>query len=167
MANCRNCGQPLKKGNIRIIRKPGKRPYRVCRRCPDQARSVAVHLADLPTMCDNCPNRMECVAQAPGKRVCLKWNQPQRDPVGNALQWPQDSIEGSLMIEGAFNYPDPPKYRYFVTREAMEKLKRAIERGIGGVNLEIIPVPDYQVEANTEDFEDLIEVEVKGSWFEE
>jgi len=31
---CGKCGQPLKKGNIKVVRKPGKRPRRECRRCP-------------------------------------------------------------------------------------------------------------------------------------
>jgi hypothetical protein len=37
---CPKCGASLKKGNIKVIRKPGKRPVRVCRRC--QAGSEAV-----------------------------------------------------------------------------------------------------------------------------
>lgn len=135
MANCKNCGAPLNKGNIQVVRKPGKRPYRIHRVCPEVVDVIA--LGDRPTF----------VA------------------AGSALQRPQVSTGAPIVVEGVFNYPDPPKYRYFVTKATAEKLQgisglRAIKNNQVGITIEVLPVPDYQVELNPEALADYVEIEV-------
>ena len=130
MANCKQCGQPLKKGNIKFVRKPGKRPYRVCRRCP-QARSEAIQTVELVGNIES---------------------------TGNGLQRPQVSTGDPLVAEGILEHLDPPKYRYFVTRATAEKVQRAIKGGQVGITVEVMPVPEYQVEANPEALGDYVEI---------
>lgn len=138
MANCKNCGGPLKKGNIKVVRPRGKkRPYRVCRRCPDQARSEAVQLTRIPAI------------------DLIKAEAYQK-----TRQRPQEGTGGPIVVEGIFTYPEPPKYRYFITRAAAEKLQRMSAQGGGRAAVELIPVPDYQVEADPEALNDYIEIEV-------
>ena len=135
MAKCRICDLPLKKGNIKVVRKPGKRTVRVHRRCPDQAHSEAI----------------QTVIDIPGYGIA-----------GNVVQRPQEGTGGPIMVEGVLDYLDPPEYRYFITRATAEKLQRAIKGGQVGVTVEVIPVPEYQVEADPEYMADYVEIEVKG-----
>lgn len=128
MAKCRICGGPLTRGNIKVVRKPGKRTVRVHRRCP-QARSEVVQI---------------------GGNI---------ESTGTALQRPQVSTTAPIVVEGVLEHLDPPKYRYFVTRATAEKVQRAIKGAQVGITVEVIPVPDYQVEADPEALADYIEVE--------
>jgi len=66
------------------------------------------------------------------------------------------------VVEGELEYSDPPRYRYFVTRATAEKVQRAIKGAQVGITVEVIPVPDYQVEANPEALGDYIEITMKG-----
>lgn len=167
MANCKRkvCGLPLTRGNIRVVRKPGKRTYRTHRVCPlkvdPKLTEISTsYLANLPTMCDNCPDKTECYTQDPAKRICLKWSQPRRDTAGNVVQWPQEGTGGPIVVEGVLDFPTPPKYRYFITRAAAEKLQRMSVQGGGRATVELIPVPEYQVEADPEVFLDYVELEI-------
>lgn len=163
MPNCKYCGFPLKRGNIKVVRDKGKgkRPYRIHRRCP-QARSKAIQtLIDIPTVCDRCPDKTECLTQDPAKRVCLKWGQQRGGTAGSPLQRPQDSTGGPVTVEAVLDYPTPLKYRYFITRAAAEKLKRAIKGGQVGITVEVIPVPEYFLEVDSEAFTAYVEIEFK------
>ena len=130
MAKCRICGGPLKRGNIKVVRKPGKRTVRVHRRCP-QVRSEAVQTVKLAGNIES---------------------------TGNALQRPQVSTGDPLVAEVILEHLDPPKYRYFVTRATAEKVQRAIKGGQVGITVEVIPVPEYQVEANPDGLDDYVEI---------
>jgi len=132
MGNCKYCGGPLTKGNIKVVRKPGKRTVRVHRRCPDQARSEVIQI---------------------GGNI---------EGTGNGLHTPQVSTTAPIVVEGELEYSDPPRYRYFVTRATAEKVQRAIKGAQVGITVEVIPVPDYQVEANPEALGDYIEITMKG-----
>ena len=136
MANCKLCGQPLNKGNIRFVRKPGKRPYRIHRSC-----SLKVD-----------PKLTE---------ISLSY-QASIESTGNTLQRPQDSTGGPLVAEVMLEHLDPPKYRYFITRATAEKLQRAIKGGQVRITVEVIPVLDYLVEADCEAFTDYVEIQMKG-----
>lgn len=127
MANCKNCGGPLTKGNIKVVRKPGKRTVRVHRRCP-QARSEVVQI---------------------GGNI---------ESTGTALQRLQVSATAPIVVEGVLEHLDPPKYRYFVTRATAEKLHRAIKGGQVGITVEVIPVPEWFLEADSEAFTDYVEI---------
>jgi len=166
MANCKNCGRPLKKGNIKFVRKPGKRPYRVCRVCryPDEVEVTAVgdkrrSFVVPPTREDGRPDLTvleDFVTQVP--------NVP-GETAGNGLQRPQDTTGGPWTVEGVFTYSDPPRYRFFITQEVAERVKLALAspRPPGfGIGLEIIPVPDYQVDQEPDRYADLVEVTLNG-----
>jgi len=58
-------------------------------------------------------------------------------------------------------YSTPLKYRYFVTRATAEKLQRAIKGGQVGITVEVIPVPEYFLEADVEAFTAYVEIEFK------
>jgi len=145
MANCKNCGAPLTKGNIKVVRPRGKkRPYRVHRRCPEVVEVTA--LGD---------RRRQAVAIP---SVKLAGN---IESTGNPLQRPQVSTGDPIVAEGILEHLDPPKYRYFVTRATAEKVQRAIKAGQVGITVEVIPVPEYQVEANPDALGDYVEIEFK------
>lgn len=68
-----------------------------------------------------------------------------------------------LTVEGVLDYPEPVKYRYFITPVMAERLKKAItgkQRNFSGVGItvEVIPVPDFQVEADPDTFAELVEI---------
>ena len=134
MANCKQCGGPLKRGNIMFVRNPGKRPFRIHRHCP-QARSEAIQPYGLPTRGGG--------------------------TAGSPLQRPQDSTGGPVAVEAVLEYSTPLKYRYFVTRATAEKLQRAIKGGQVGITVEVIPVPEYFLEADVEAFTAYVEIEFK------
>jgi len=141
MANCKLCDFPLTKGNIRVIRPRGKkRPYRIHRRCPE-----VVHLTHRTS------ERLQ---------VQHVKDMSERDfgTAGNVVQRPQVSTGDPLVVEGVLEYSEPPKYRYFVTRATAEKLQRAIKGGQVGITVEVMPVPEYQVEANPEALADYVEI---------
>ncbi len=137
MAKCKQCGQPLTKGNIKVVRLRGKkRPYRIHRCCPEVVEVTA--LGD---------RRQSFV--------------PVGKTAGDVVQRHQVSTGGPIVAEGVLEHLDPPKYRYFVTRATAEKLQRAIKGGQVGISVEVIPVPEDQVERAPEDYADLVEVTVK------
>ncbi|GAH14778.1 unnamed protein product [marine sediment metagenome] len=80
------------------------------------------------------------------------------ESTGDALQRPQVSTGDPIVAEGVLEYPDPPKYRYFVTRATAEKVQRAMKGGQVGITVEVIPVPEYQVEANPDALGDYVEI---------
>ena len=134
MANCKQCGSPLTKGNIRFVRKPGKRPFRIHRRCP-QVHSEAIQTVELVGNVES---------------------------TGNTLQRPQVSTGDPLVAEVMLEHLDPPKYRYFITRAMAEKIQRAIKGAQVGITVEVIPVPEYLLEADCEAFTDYVEIQMKG-----
>lgn len=129
---CPKCGAPLKKGNIKVIRPRGKkRPWRECRRCPE-LKPVQVPF-------------------------------PGGDTAGNGLQRSQGTTGGPITVDLVFDYSAPPTYRYFMTQDQADRVKRALDKPIlkgFGIGFEVIPVPDYQVEADPEAFADLVEVTI-------
>ena len=138
MPNCKNCGAPLTKGNIKVVRPRGKkRPYRIHRRCPEVTEVTA--LGD---------RRRSFAAVG--------------NTAGDVVQRPQEGTGGPLVVEGVLEYSEPPRYRYFVTRATAEKVQRAIKGAQVGITVELIPVPEYQVEANPEALGDYIEITMKG-----
>ena len=142
---CKNCGAPLTKGNIKVIRPKGKkRPFRVCRTCP-QERSEAIH----PTVSETIQNdHVERTA----------------NDTGTVVQRPQDSTGGPLASEVVFTYSEPTRYRFFMLPDQTERIKLALgkprPRGFG-IGFEVIPVPDYQVDQEPDRFADMVEVMVK------
>ncbi len=140
---CPKCGKPLKKGNIEIVRKKGKRPVRQCRRCPGNAGSPKV----------------------------LKVDAPSRS--GMTLTTVADFVTTSQAKKGQFvtlqatlDGRPPPRTRFFIRPAMAEKIRRAMGKPVSafGITVEIIPVPADQVEAFPEQFQELIEVEmnIKG-----
>lgn len=141
--NCRKCGAPLTKGNIKVVRKKGKRTFRIHRHCPEPTgREITLHdVEGNPTIVSR-----EFVAGA----------------AGSPLQRPQEGTGGPVTVEAVLDYPTPPKYRYFITRATAERLQRAVEGRKVGISLEVFFVPDYQVEANPEALAGYVEIEF--SW---
>ena len=134
MPNCKNCDGPLTRGNIQVVRKPGKRTVRVHRRCT----------------------------------------------AGNVAQRPQEGTGGPLgglfdlpiVVEGVLEYPEPPRYRFFVQPASIIKLKKALAKGdawlygfasnwSAGITIEIIPVLEEVAEMNPEAVAHFIEIEFK------
>lgn len=144
-ANCKLCGAPLKKGNIKVVRPRGKkRPYRVCRVCPPKALDFNVR----------CPGIIPPPVTVPTDGTA-----------GTGRQRPQDTTGGPITVDLVFQSSPPPRFRYFMTQEQAERVKAAVERNAAfkmGVSFEVIPVPEDQVEADPESFADLVEVTV--SW---
>jgi len=143
MANCKQCGQPLKKGNIKVVRKPGKRTYRVCRHCP-QVRSEAIQ----------CPPPLEDFAQVP---------KVPGETVGDVVQRPQDTTGGPWTGEVVYSYSTPTWYRFFMTRDQAEKVKASVEKNVAfgfGVSFEVIPVLAHLVDQDPDAYADLVEVKV-------
>jgi len=165
MANCKNCGQPLTKGNIKFVRKPGKRPYRVCRRCryPDEVEVTRVgdkrrSFVVPPTREDGKPDLtvLEDFVQVP---------KVPGETAGDMVQRPQDTTGGPFTTEVVYLDSNPTRYRFFITQDQADKVKRALVRpafnGMG-IGLELIPVPDYQVDQEPDRFADLVEVTING-----
>ncbi len=152
MPNCKNCGAPLTKGNIKVVRLRGKkRPYRVCRRCPLKVEPEIVE------------GKLVAVALVGGT-------------AGDVLQRPQDSTRGPLAVEGAYQYSKgfpSVGYRFFVQPASLEKLKRALEKGdawlfgfasnwSAGITIEVVPVLEEVVEMNPEAVSHFVEIVFKG-----
>ena len=136
---CRKCGAPLKKGNIKVVRPRGKkRPFRVCRRCP---QATIVQPVIPPT--GQVVNLFGETAAAPCQR-------------------PQDTTGGPVVVEGVLDFPPPLRYRFFITQGTAEKIRRALAKPLSGfgIGFEVIPVPEDQVEADPESFAELVEVNV-------
>lgn len=137
MANCNKCGFPLTKGNIQVVRPRGKkRPYRIHRRCP-------------------IPKPVQTVFQEPDFQA--------QGTAADGLQRPQDTTGGPVTVDLVFQYQEPPRFRYFMTRDQAARVKAAIERHVTykmGVSFEVIPVPADQVENDPEAFAELVEVTV-------
>jgi len=165
MANCKNCGFPLNKGNIQVIRKPGKRPYRIHRRCPEVVDVTA--LGGRPTFVAVSGNRKVTLNDVEGNPTIIsrEFNLVELsgniEDTGSPLQRPQVRTGDPVVVEGVFNYPEPTRYRYFVTRATAEKLQERVERGGGQITVEIMPAPDYLVERDPEAFADYVEIEFK------
>lgn len=114
-------------------------------------------LKKTPTMCSECNNKTVCV---PGQRCPLL---PRQSNTGDGLQRPQDTTGGPVTVEGVFDYPPSVRYRYFMTPDQAERVKRALERPVFdgcGIGFEVVPVPEDQVEADPEAFADMVEVTV-------
>ena len=138
MTNCKQCGAPLTKGNIKVVRPRGKkRPYRIHRHCPEVAEVTALG------------DRRQSFA-------------PVGNTAGDVVQRPQVSTGDPLVVEGVLEYSEPPRYRYFMTQEQADRVKLAVERAWGtlGIGFEVIPVLEDQVERAPEDYADLVEVTV-------
>lgn len=145
--NCHKCGLPLYTGNIRVVRKPGKRPRREHRKCPPRDDFVeTTRLGDPKPTFVHAPKPREDTADA------------------TRLQRPQDTTGGPLTATVVLDYPEPPRYRYFMTRDQAKRVKASVERNASfgfGIAFEVIPVPDYQVEADPDTYGDLVEVTVE------
>lgn len=152
MSNCAKCGAPLKKGNIKVVRPRGKkRPFRICRRCPEK-------LPPAPTV--EVKPEIFTPRQPDFDGKTHSWK---NGTGGNPVQRPQDTTGGPFVVEGVLDVPAPPTFRFFMTRDQAERVKRALDKPIYqgfGVGFEVIPVPDYQVDADPDSFADLVEVTV-------
>ena len=86
-------------------------------------------------------------------------------PVPAEIILAQDTTGGPLASEVVYLDSNPTRYRFFITQDQADKVKRALANlifdGIG-IGLEIIPVPEYQVEAEPDRFADLVEVTLNG-----
>jgi len=140
---CRKCGAPLKKGNIVVIRKPGKRPVRECRRCPQVVTAGPITAAAF---------NEELATPFPGGNTA-----------GNGLQRPQDTTGGPVTWKGDFDVDPPPRFRYFMTRDQAEKVKASVERNVAfgfGIAFEAIPVLEHLVDQDPDAYADLVEITI-------
>lgn len=141
--SCHKCGAPLKKGNIQVIRKPGKRPRRECRRCPQVVKAGPITAAAF---------NEELAKPFPGG-----------DTAGDGLQRPQETTGGPYTATVVLDYSDPPRYRYFMTRDQAEKVKASVERNASfgfGIAFEVIPVLEHLVDQDPDAYADLVEVTI-------
>ena len=158
---CVKCGAPLKKGNIKVVRPKGKkRPFRICRRCPG---NVEVGLAAADRTSERLQvEHVKAMSERdfpPTAQVVNLFGETAAIPV----QRPQDTTGGPVTVEGVLDYSPPPKYRYYMTQAQADKVKRALSKPIYagfGVGFEVIPVPEYQVDADPDSFADLIEITI-------
>lgn len=156
--NCKQCGAPLTKGNIKVVRPRGKkRPFRIHRHCPEPT--------GLPRMPQEAVKELVKPEVFTGKPDHGETHSWKGDTAGDVFQRPQDSTGAPIVVEGVLDYPDPIRYRYFITRATAEKLQRAIKGGQVGITVEVIPVPEDQVERAPEDYADLVEVTI--NWKDE
>jgi hypothetical protein len=174
MANCKKCGGPLKKGNIKVIRPRGKkRPYRVCRVCPPKKLDFNIHCPGIIPPVK--PVIQEVFLPAKTVDTSRMLTFPQRDrPVirettgtaGNPRQKPQDTTGGRPAVVEVYREvtgPDPARFRFFMTQEQAERVLAAAEKNVAfgmGVSFEAIPVPAFQVDQEPERFDDLVEMTV-------
>ncbi len=144
---CHKCGLPLYTGNIKVVRRRGKRPKREHRACPSPNDFVeTTRLGDPKPSFVRLPHGDDGTADA------------------TRLQRPQEGTAGPLTVDLVWEYQEPPKFRYFITKDQAERVKASVERNAAfglGIGFEVIPVPDDQVEADPERFADLVEVKVE------
>ena len=149
---CRKCGQPLKKGNIVVIRKPGKRPVRECRRCP----AVVTTTPSVAAMPKKTADAVLELASAAKRQL-------EGTTGGNGLQRPQDTTGGPVTWKGDFDVDPPPRFRYFMTRDQAEKVKASVERNVAfgfGIAFEAIPVLEHLVDQDPDAYANLVEVTI-------
>ena len=94
-------------------------------------------------------------------RECRRCPEPK--PV-EALQRPQDNQDGPVTVEAVFDYSEPPTFRFFMTPDQADRVKKALDKPFFqgfGIGFEVIPVPDYQVEADPDALADLVEVNIE------
>ena len=142
MSNCKNCGQPLTKGNIKVVRKPGKRTVRVCRRC-------------------RCPAKVDPKLTA----ISLSYGERTSNDTGTVVQRPQGTTGGPFTAEVVYLDSSPMRYRFFMTQDQAEKVKERMAKPLVpgfGIGLEMIPVPDYQVDQEPDAYAGLVEVVISG-----
>jgi len=188
--NCPKCGLPLYKGNIKVIRKNGKRPRRVHRKCPPKPGTLGAIIKNTRIICDNCPDRPNCIRlpgqycpkldilpkgrqRKPAEAGTYSWNKaiqdmaglnPGGDTTGDGLQRPCSTTGGPEPWEGMVSFPPPPLYRYFMTQDQAEKVKASVERNANfgfGIAFEVIPVLEEDVEREPDRYADLVEVTVE------
>jgi len=156
-AKCKLCGAPLKKGNIKIVRPRGKkRPWRECRRCPEPKALPSPPQAFI----DELAPKREVFTGKPDHGETHSWKD---DTGGNGLQRPQDTADAVVTVEGVFGYSEPPRYRFFLTPDQAERVKRVLDKPIYqgfGIGLELITVPEDEVERDPETFGNLVEVTI-------
>lgn len=173
--SCHKCGAPLKKGNIKVIRRPGKRPRRICRKCPfvpepKNLTDIAPHvtITSPPIVCQDCPDKVKCSNQVQGRGECLRFPSWKNPPIslqgtaGGVLQRPQDTTGGPIVVEGVFEAAEAPRYRYFMTQEQAARVRAAVDKSVimpgMGVGFEVIPVLEDDVDANPDVYDGLVEV---------
>lgn len=133
----------MNKGNVQVVRRPGRRPYRVHRACPKKPPATAGTVAKANPFAGT--QFRQIIRNAPSKR---------------------SGGQGTVLtVEGVIDYPEPVSYRYFITRATAERLKKAITGKIRnfsgvGITVEVIPVPDFQVEADPDTFAELVEMDL-------
>ena len=148
--NCKRCGAPLTKGNVRILRPAGKRPVRVCRNCPTMVEVTAIG--------DSKKSFIPVPKQAHSETIHSKTS-------GAAKQRPQGGQDGVVNGKCIPDYGPMPLYRMFITSEQAERIRRRLDNTIlndFGFGIEVIPVPAHEVEARPESFRYLFEVEIRG-----
>ncbi len=158
---CRKCGAPLKKGNITVIRKPGKRTRRECRRCPKPTPVAArQNFPPLPGL----EPVAELFTGKPDHGETQSWAGA-FDYAGppSPYEKPQDTADAAVKVEVVYEVTTPT-YRYFMTKDQADRVRERMAKTIllpgFGVGFEVIPVPEDQVEADPEAFADLVEVTV-------
>lgn len=78
----------------------------------------------------------------------------------NGGQTPQDTQESPVVVEGVFHHELPPGYRYFMTQDQAERVKRALDRPISvfGIGFEVMPIREDEVERYPEIEAGMVEV---------
>jgi len=138
MINCRKCGQPLNAGNIRVIRKPGKRAYRVHKVCPENQPRVEASQ----------PEGFEAsqVIEAKGVQV--------------TEAKPSVNLEGPDPAPGYRFFVHPASAEKLW--RAMGKGSGFASSWSVGITIEVIPVLEEVAEANPEAVAQFIEIKFKG-----
>ena len=155
---CPKCGVPLKKGNIKVVRKPGKRPVRVCRRCQAGSKTVQPSVSELIQARHSPVGPLTITSRVilDGKAIA---ETVRREIVPDPPQGRQDERHGPLTVEVVYKPPTTPNNRFFMTKSQAEKLQRGALLG-KHVTIEVMTAAADTVEDNPEMFVDLVEIEV-------
>lgn len=102
-----------------------------------------------------------------GRSEAIQNNQGERtaNDTGTVVQRPQVTTGGPFPSEVVYLDSNPTRYRFFITQDVFERVKLALGKPLVpgfGVGLEIIPVPDYQVDQEPDRFAGLVEVTISG-----
>lgn len=141
--DCKLCGLPLTRGNIKVVRPKGKkRPYRIHRRCPVFVQAP--------------PVKLEFFTGKTGSDKDHSWK---GDTAANVPQKPQNTADAVVAYETVYEVI-PPRYRFFMTSEQADRVKAAVEKNLAGIGVgfEVIPVPEDEVDRNPDVYDALVEV---------
>lgn len=159
---CKNCGQTIKKGNRKIVRPQGAKPYSICKTCPGTKPKALAGPTKAPV-----PRQ---VAQRPAAPALVVSSPPRAGMTATSALAAAKAIQGDAVRLGfgrrsvslAGEFQGPPEVRYFIRQATADKIRRAAAGKANGptMTIEVIPAPAEQVDAFPETFQDLIEINI-------